>query len=110
MLSDHNQKLAPAQFEAAGGRGTERRNLPMQAKRSDPAVAERAVALQVLRDDHPERWSRSELERTVSDIEPPAIDDALEHLAAAGVVVLDGESIGASGCAKRMDALGLIAV
>jgi hypothetical protein len=82
----------------------------MQAKRSDPAAAERAVALQVLRDDHPEGWSRSELERAVSDIEPLAIDEALARLAAAGVVVLDGESIRASECAKRLDALDLIAV
>jgi DNA-binding HxlR family transcriptional regulator len=82
----------------------------MQAKRSDPAVAERAVALQVLRNDHPERWSRSELERAIPDIEPVMIDEALEHLAAAGVVVLDGESVRASGCARHLDALGLIAV
>ena len=82
----------------------------MQAKRSDPAMAERAVALQTLRSDHPEQWSRTELEQAVSDIEPAAVSDALVHLAADGVVVLDGDRVLASRCAKRLDALGLIAV
>jgi hypothetical protein len=82
----------------------------MQTKRSDPTRAERAVALQVLRGDHHERWSRAELEQAVSDIEPAAVSDALVRLAADGVMVLDGDRVLASPCAMRLDALGLIAI
>jgi hypothetical protein len=82
----------------------------MQTKRSDPAKAERAVVLQVLRGDHPERWSRAELEQAVSGVEGAAVSDALVRLAADGVVVLDGDRVLASRCAKRMDALSLIAI
>ncbi len=82
----------------------------MQAKRSDPARAERAVVLQVLRGDHHERWSRAELEQAVSGVEPAAVSDALTRLAANGVVVLDGDRVLASPCARCLDALGLIAI
>jgi hypothetical protein len=82
----------------------------MQAKRSDPARAERAVVLQVLRGDHHERWSQAELEQAVSGVEPAAVSEALVRLAADGVVVLDGDRVVASRCARRLDALGLIAI
>jgi hypothetical protein len=38
--------------------------------------AERAIALQVLRDDHPEQWTRAELEAEIRDRDAQAIADA----------------------------------
>jgi hypothetical protein len=46
---------------------TEHSRLP-----SDPRIAERAIVLQLLRDDHDERWSRTELQAEVSDARPAA--------------------------------------
>jgi hypothetical protein len=63
--------------------------------------------LQVLRDDHLERWTRGELER---DIEPEAIQAALVRLEAEGVVVVEGEQVRVSRAPRRMDALGLVSV
>lgn len=82
----------------------------MQAERSDLALAQRAIVLQVLRSDHPARWSRSELTRAVSEVESSVVGEALTRLAGEGVVVLDGDGVRASECAKRLDALGLLAI
>jgi len=87
----------------------------MPAKRSsqeltDQEIAERAVVLQVLRDDHDERWSRAELEREIYDIEPLAISDAVERLRQEGVVHTTGELVWASCCAWRLDALGMVSI
>jgi hypothetical protein len=73
-------------------------------------VAERAIVLQVLRDDHPERWSRAELERELYDVEPLIIGGALERLREEGVVHLSGELVWASRCARHLDALGMISI
>jgi hypothetical protein len=73
-------------------------------------IAERAIVLQVLRDDHDERWSRAELEREIYDIEPPALGDALERLRQEGVVHISGELVWASRCALRLDALGMVSI
>ncbi len=72
--------------------------------------AERAIVLQVLRDDHPERWTRVELEVEIEDRTAQVIADALARLEAEGVVVLDGEHVQASVCARRMDSLGLVSI
>jgi hypothetical protein len=72
--------------------------------------AERAIVLQVLRDDHPERWTRVELKEEIEDRTAQAIADALARLEAAGVVILDGEHMQASQCARRMDYLGLVSI
>jgi DNA-binding HxlR family transcriptional regulator len=76
----------------------------------DEEIAERAIVLQVLRDDHDERWSRAELEREIYDIEPLALGDALERLRQEGVVHLSGEQVWASRCALRLDALGMVSI
>jgi hypothetical protein len=76
----------------------------------DPKMAQHVIVLQVLRDDHPERWTRRELERESPDLDPRAICDGLARLAAEGVVILDGETVMASPCARHMDALELIGV
>lgn len=69
---------------------------------------ERSLVLTVL--DHPKRCSRAELETKLHDIEPLLVCNALAHLQAEGVVILDGEAVRASRCARHLDALGLIAV
>jgi hypothetical protein len=73
-------------------------------------IAERAVVLQVLRDDHRERWARAELEGEIYDIEPAAISEALKRLRKAGVVHISGEMVWASQCARRLDALGMVSI
>lgn len=75
-------------------------------------VAERAIALQVLRDDHPERWTGAELEAETSDLEPGAVKEALGELATVGVLIVDadGEHVEASQCARHLDWLDLIGV
>jgi hypothetical protein len=82
----------------------------LKHQRSRSAIAQRAIVMQLLRDDRPERWSRAELEREVSNIKPLDISDALAQLNAEGVVVLKGEQLQASGCARYLDALELICV
>ncbi len=87
--------------------------MPEQAKQlvlGDAERAERAVALQVLRDDHAERWSRAELERELADIPLLNIDRAVVSLAENEVVRLSGESLQASPCARYLDTLGMIAI
>lgn len=76
----------------------------------DDEVAERAIVLQVLRDDHDDRWARAELEGEIYDIEPLVISEALERLREVGVVHLSGELVWASRCARRLDALGMISI
>lgn len=79
----------------------------MQAKSNDPTVVQRAIVSQVLRDDHPPRWTRTELEH---EIEPEAVGDALTRLHGEGVVLVHGENVEASRCTRCLDALDLIAV
>jgi hypothetical protein len=76
----------------------------------DGEVAERAIVLQVLRDDHEQRWSRVELEGEIYDIEPLAIGEALERLREVGVVHLSGELVWASRCARHLDELGMVSI
>jgi hypothetical protein len=87
--------------------------MPEQAKQfvlDDAARVERAVALQVLRDDHAERWSRAELERELSDVPLLAIDRAVVSLAENEVVHMCGKTLSASRGCRYLDALGLISV
>ncbi len=81
----------------------------MPADRSQ--VAQRAIILQVLRDDHPERWTRAELERQLSDFLPEEVEAGVEDLAAEGVLAVDDdETVRASLCARTLDALGLVSI
>ena len=77
---------------------------------SDPAIVERSVVLEVLREDHEPWWSRAELEREIYDVEPAAINAALERLREMGVIELDGERVRASPCARYLDDLGMICI
>jgi hypothetical protein len=71
---------------------------------------QRALVLQLLRDDHDESWPRSELDAELGDIEEQAIACALASLQEAGVVELEGDSLSASPTAWRLDELALIGV
>lgn len=72
--------------------------------------AERALVLQLLREDRPRRWSRGGLERVLRHLTPVTIQSALWSLAEAGAVELDGDDVWASPAAQRIDELGLIAI
>ncbi len=87
----------------------------MPANRNDmnlaeEEIAQRAIILQVLRDDHTETWSRAELESEIYGIEPLAISDALATLEAEGVVNVTGEQVRASRATWHLDTLGMIAI
>ncbi|MGA8111958.1 MAG: hypothetical protein WB974_21120 [Acidobacteriaceae bacterium] len=71
---------------------------------------ERAIILQLLRDDHDEQWSRAELEAEVDDVPPSVLSSAIAELERQGVVVAQGEHVLASPCARHLDELGLIGV
>jgi DNA-binding HxlR family transcriptional regulator len=77
---------------------------------TDPGGIERALALQVLRDDHHERWTRKELKRELPDVKGRSIDKALDGLEEEGVVELDGEYVWPSRCAQYLNALGMVSV
>jgi hypothetical protein len=76
---------------------------------ADGSRLERAIVLQLLRDDRERRWSRAEL-RTEIDAEAPAVDEALRGLSGEGVLCLAEEEVWASSAARRLDELGLIGV
>jgi DNA-binding HxlR family transcriptional regulator len=82
----------------------------MPPKRTDPTLAQRAIVLQTLRDDHDEKWTRAELEQEASDIEPLTVSEALMTLEAEGVLILEGEHVEASRCARHLDELELISI
>jgi DNA-binding HxlR family transcriptional regulator len=76
----------------------------------DPGVAERAIVLQVLRDDHHERWTRMELKREIYDIKGRTINRALKRLQEEGVVDLDEEYVWPTRCAQYLDELGMVSI
>jgi predicted ArsR family transcriptional regulator len=80
-----------------------------EPRAGDSARVERAVVLQLLRDDHRQHWSRAELADELG-AEAPAIEAALTRLHAEGVVRLDDDRISASPATRRLDGLELLAV
>jgi DNA-binding HxlR family transcriptional regulator len=73
-----------------------------------PAVTQRAIVLQLLREDHDERWSRAEIERAIPDVDPLTISDALVALRENGAVHLSGELVWPSRCAQHLNELGMV--
>lgn len=71
--------------------------------------AERAVFFALLDDRHDPRWSLVELVAALGDPEP-TIATALAQLQEHGVALSEGDAILASPCARRLDALGVIAI
>lgn len=77
----------------------------------DHRRVERAIVLQLLRDDHDKQWSRTELQTRLNDVEPAALAPAVERLEQQGVVLVRAaDAIVASPCARHIDALGLIGI
>lgn len=77
---------------------------------ADQGTAERAIVLQVLRDDHAEQWSRAELRGELHDIEPRAVAAAIDALHDAGAIQLTGDLVCASSCIRRLEGLGMVSV
>jgi hypothetical protein len=73
-------------------------------------MAERAIVLQVLRDDHEVRWTLGELQAEVDDLNPHALRHALDRVLEEGVVVTCGADVLASRCALHLDALGMVSI
>jgi DNA-binding HxlR family transcriptional regulator len=73
-------------------------------------MVERAIVLQILRDDHEERWARAELAQEIPDFEPEVLDEALAHLHRDGVLHREGGTVWASRAARRLDELELISI
>jgi hypothetical protein len=73
-------------------------------------IAERAVVLQVLRNDHPEMWTPEELTQEIEGLPAEILGEAMQRLGGVGVVVLSEEECKASRAARRIDELELISI
>jgi hypothetical protein len=71
---------------------------PRMSRAQKLPTAERVVVLQVLRDDHPERWTLKELTQEIEGMPAEIVGDAMRCLGGEGVVVLDG---GVQGVERR---------
>jgi DNA-binding HxlR family transcriptional regulator len=71
---------------------------------------ERVIVLQLLADEHPERWSRAELMRALDDVPSEAFDAALLHLERVGLLHRSKDALWASPAARRLDEIDLIGV
>ncbi|HEV2998345.1 MAG TPA: hypothetical protein VGX16_04510 [Solirubrobacteraceae bacterium] len=73
-------------------------------------VAERGVMLCILSDAHDERWTRTDLEQDLLDLEPKKIEEATERLGKDGLLHIHQEHVIASRAGIRLDELGLVTV
>lgn len=80
-----------------------------QAGSDEHRRLERGIVLELLSEDHDERWSREDLATSLC-VDRSVLDAAIERLRTDGVLLLDGEHVLASSCARRLDALELIGV
>jgi hypothetical protein len=80
-----------------------------EPRAGDGARLERAIVLQLLRDDREQNWSCAEL-ATELGAEAPAIETALTRLHGEDVACVDGEQVRASRATRRLDELELISV
>jgi DNA-binding HxlR family transcriptional regulator len=71
---------------------------------------ERAIVMQLLRDDRAERWRVAALAIEIPDFAPAMLARALARLERAGVVCRIGESVCASRAARHLDRLDLIGI
>ncbi len=73
--------------------------------------AQRAIVMQLLRDDRDSLWSRGELRKQMPDFSRYRFDQALYFLEGNQVIVRDhGRGIRASMCARALDELGLVGI
>jgi hypothetical protein len=70
---------------------------------------ERAIILLLLSDEQPTRCSSVQLAVEL-DADAETLEEALAHLARAGVVFLDGSDVWPSPAARHIDELGLIGI
>lgn len=80
-----------------------------EPRSGDGARLERAIVLQLLRDDRQQNWSRAELASEL-DVAVPVIETALSGLYGEGVVGQDDERVWAARATRRLDELELISV
>jgi hypothetical protein len=74
-------------------------------------MAQRAIVMQLLRDDHGPLWSRGKLRKQMSDFSRYRFDQALDFLEGNQVIARDHErGISASLCARALDELGLVGI
>lgn len=83
---------------------------PRDARGRNVWIVERAIVLQVLRDDRGAHWSRMALAREISVGEPALIELALARLRREGVLVSAAPGVCAASATRRLDELELIAV
>lgn len=74
-------------------------------------MAQRAIVMQLLRDDHDRLWRRTQLRRQLPDIGGVVFKMALKLLAEEGcIALLRGSAMRASICAQHLDELGLVGI
>ena len=83
---------------------------PRDARGRSLWTVERAVVLQVLRDDRGAPWSRMALAREIPDYEPALIELALTRLRREGVLTSAATCVCAAPATRRLDELELIAL
>ena len=87
---------------------------PEESHAASEEMLERAIVLQLLRDDHERTWSRVrltiELRADGAEIDREAIDEAVRRLEREGVLGATEREVWASSAARRLDELELIGV
>ncbi|MGH2904693.1 MAG: hypothetical protein ACRDK7_14085 [Solirubrobacteraceae bacterium] len=87
---------------------------PKGSHAAEDTTLERAIVLQLLRDDHERKWSRAQLtialEAGGGELDREAIDEAVRRLGRDGVLGCTERELWASDAARRLDELGLIGV
>jgi hypothetical protein len=76
----------------------------------EPGLTHNLITLLVLKSNHPDPWSRAEIEVALNDIPAWDINDALAELEDEGVVILNGEQVEASRCARYIDSIETIRI
>jgi hypothetical protein len=105
----------PTRWSVPAARTERKRLLPMPHQRKcspplDVREVQRAILFQLLLDDHAKRWTRHELQREFSDIQPCTFNDALRRMERKDVAQLSGELVHAFPCAKHLNTLEVIAI
>jgi predicted transcriptional regulator len=73
------------------------------------AKLERAIVLQLLRDDREQEWSSRQLAAEM-DMQASELEQALSSLERDGVLSLEQDAVRASSAIRRLDELGLLSV
>lgn len=76
----------------------------------DPYTAERAIVLQVLRNDKDPHWTLAELQAETYDIDPSTLCDALSRLERHGIIEACDDVVVASRAALHLDVLGMVSI